>query len=50
MIENIQSMVAEGLKKYSKDPSIWPKYEWFANYVNEILDEYPQIDLPKIDI
>ncbi|NQU61529.1 MAG: hypothetical protein HQ512_10405 [Rhodospirillales bacterium] len=49
-IGNIRSMVINDLKKYSGEPSIWSKYEWFANYINEILDEYPQIKLPKIEI
>ncbi|MCR4378860.1 MAG: hypothetical protein NUV50_12300 [Rhodospirillales bacterium] len=48
-IERISPMVIAGLKDHAEDPRKWSKYAWFANYTNEVLDEYPQINLPKIE-
>ena len=50
LIENVLESVVKGLKEHSRGTSIWSKYEWFAKYVNEVLEEYPQIKLSKIDI
>mgnify|MGYP003980210749 CR=1 FL=1 len=50
ILNNAHNVAIRGLEEFSGDKKIRPKYEWFADYVNEVLDEYPQVKLPKIEI
>lgn len=44
------TVAKRGIENYeNKDEKIYQKYVWLAKYINSLLLEYPQINLPKID-
>ena len=44
-----RQVIVDGLKKYRTDIKVLDKYRWAARYFNNVLSEYPQCNLERIN-